>query len=309
MDLLSPKSLNMKVTENFATGQKINAEDNLPFEIRSLQWLYENNDGLFNNAGSNDRFEITWITKGTGQLYVDFQKLPVENNCLFFVKPQQVHHLELTGEAEGYVISFAESFLSIEDQESNSSYHTSLFKLFATAKSIHVHSDFVDMKNIVERMIKEYDGHNLFRAEILRRYFKILLIYITRQLEGKFETVRPTRNMEIAQQFMGLLEKNYKEQKMVADYASMLSVTPNYLNEIIKKTTGFSAGHHIRQRIVLEAKRQATYSGSCMKEIAYFLGFGDMAHFSKFFKNTTGMNFTDFKKEKFVFAPSTSIVS
>jgi YesN/AraC family two-component response regulator len=87
---------------------------------------------------------------------------------------------------------------------------------------------------------------------------------------------------------------------MVSDYAGRLSVTPNYLNEIIKKTTGFSAGHHIRQRIVLEAKRQATYSGRCMKEIAYFLGFCDMAHFSKLFKNTTGMNFSYFKKENFV---------
>lgn len=155
-------------------------------------------------------------------------------------------------------------------------------------------------------MVKEFENNNLFRSEMLRRYFKILLIYITRQVEGNFEFVRPTRNLEIVQQFMGLLERNYKEQKMVSDYASMLSVTPNYLNEIIKKTTGYSAGHHIRQRIVLEAKRQATFSGHCMKEIAYFLGFGDMAHFSKFFKNTTGMNFSDFKKERLLLAGSAS---
>ena len=58
----------------------------------------------------------------------------------------------------------------------------------------------------------------------------------------------------------------------------------NYLNEIIKKTTGYSAGYHIRQRVVLEAKRKAAYSDSCMKEIAYHLGFCDIAHFSKFFK-------------------------
>ncbi len=275
-------------------------EGNLSFEIHSLQWIYENKDDFFNTPRSSDHFEITWIVKGKGVHYIDFQKTAVENNCLFFVKPQQMHQLNLQGELEGYVISFSEPFLSIEDQETNSSYHTNLFKLFATQKGIPVQSDFVDMKNIAEKMIKEYDDNNLFRAEILRRYFKILLIYITRQLDGKFETVRPTRNMQIVQQFMGLLEKNYKEQKMVAGYASMLLVTPNYLNEIIKKTTGFSAGHHIRQRIVLEAKRRAAYSGNCMKEIAYFLGFCDMAHFSKFFKNTTGMNFTDFKKEKFV---------
>ncbi|MEO8412433.1 MAG: helix-turn-helix transcriptional regulator [Ginsengibacter sp.] len=300
----------MKATENFMTTypQK-SIEDDVPFEIHYLQSLYAEREDFFNKPRTNDNFEIAWITKGTGTHYVDFKKTPVENNCLLFVKPAQLHQLDLTGEFEGYVISFSESFLSIEDQEFKSSYHTSLFKLFATVPNIAVQRDFVDMKNIAERMIKEYDGDSLFRAEILRRYFKIFLIYMTRQLEGKFETVRPTRNMEIVQQFMSLLEKNYKEQKMVADYASMLSVTPNYLNEIVKKTTGFSAGHHIRQRIVLEAKRQATYSGNCMKEIAYFLGFCDMAHFSKFFKNTTGMNFSDFKKEKYFFSPLPSFTN
>jgi AraC-like DNA-binding protein len=33
-----------------------------------------------------------------------------------------------------------------------------------------------------------------------------------------------------------------------------------------------------------------------MKEVAYSLGFEDIAHFSRFFKNTAGMNFTDFRK-------------
>ncbi len=300
----------MKTTEEFAKTNLLKSTNaDQPFEIHSLQRLYENTAYSFNMPQSNKNFKIIWMTKGSGIHYVDFQKTNIENNSLLFVKPGQVHQLDLVNPFEGYVISFSESFLCIEDQESNSSYHTSLFKLFAAARSIKVLNDFLDMKNIVEKMIKEYDGHNLFRTEILRRYFKILLIYITRQLEGKFETVRPTRNMEIVQQFMGLLEKNYKELKMVADYASMLSITPNYLNEIIKKTTGFSAGHHIRQRIVLEAKRQATYSGNCMKEIAYFLGFCDMAHFSKFFKNTTGEKFSDFKKEQFIFSEIASFAN
>ena len=34
-----------------------------------------------------------------------------------------------------------------------------------------------------------------------------------------------------------------------------------------------------------------------MKEIAYGLGFADLAHFSKYFKRASGINFSDFKKE------------
>jgi AraC-like DNA-binding protein len=33
-----------------------------------------------------------------------------------------------------------------------------------------------------------------------------------------------------------------------------------------------------------------------MKEIAYSLGFDNLAHFSKFFKSNSGVNFTDYKK-------------
>jgi AraC family transcriptional regulator, transcriptional activator of pobA len=34
-----------------------------------------------------------------------------------------------------------------------------------------------------------------------------------------------------------------------------------------------------------------------MKEIAYSLGFDNLAHFSKYFKTNSGINFTDFKRQ------------
>ena len=63
-----------------------------------------------------------------------------------------------------------------------------------------------------------------------------------------------------------------------------------------KKITGSTASHHIQQQIILEAKRQAMYFSTSMKQIAYNLGFDNIAHFSKFFKHNCGMNFTDFKR-------------
>jgi AraC-like DNA-binding protein len=66
--------------------------------------------------------------------------------------------------------------------------------------------------------------------------------------------------------------------------------------------SGFTASYHIQQRIVLEAKRRAIFNGDSMKQIAYCLGFCDPAHFSKYFKNSSGTNFTDFKKTAFNFS-------
>jgi AraC family transcriptional activator of pobA len=39
------------------------------------------------------------------------------------------------------------------------------------------------------------------------------------------------------------------------------------------------------------------YSQVSMKEIAYSLGFDNLAHFSKYFKTNGGINFTDFKRQ------------
>jgi len=229
------------------------------------------------------------------------QQFNILSGQLFCILPGVVHLLGSGEDLEGYVISFTRNFLSTGDIDPDMLHHPGgITQLFEHCKAIQASNDSIpDMALIMERLLKEYNSSDAFRLELLRRYFKIFLIYLSRQLDTNGSVTGHTRTVGLVQKFMDLLNDNFKEMRMVADYARQLAVTPNYLNESIKRSTGYPASYHIRQRIALEAKRQAAYSDVCMKEIAYHLGFSDSAHFSKFFKNTTGMNFTDFKKEKF----------
>jgi AraC-like DNA-binding protein len=292
--------------KQFADLLKFNFEsmtDSLPFAIRTIQWMKEKweNERSINR---NNNYVMIWVTKGCGNCCIDIHKGIIESNHLLFIKPGQFHGLQLTEGLEGYVISFSEAFLGMADHDSQSIYGH-LYQMLAQSHEITISDESVsDMADITEIMLKEFNSHNLYRTEILRRYSKIFLIYLSRQFEGAADVHRQPRNNELLQNFMSLLEKNFKIKKMVADYADQLAVTPNYLNEVVKKTTGYPAGHHIRQRVALEAKRQAAYSNICMKKIAYDLGFCDMAHFSKYFKNATGMNFSDFKRTGMVFQPA-----
>ena len=43
------------------------------------------------------------------------------------------------------------------------------------------------------------------------------------------------RSMGLVQKFMESLNTNFKTMRMVAEYARELAVTPNYLNETVKK--------------------------------------------------------------------------
>ncbi|WP_426580820.1 AraC family transcriptional regulator [Mucilaginibacter sp. R-33] len=287
----------MKQANDFAPLNFDKTSCCFPFKIHTIEWIKENGIDL-----PNDYFMLIWITAGNGYYRLNLQKEAVTPNQLLLIKPGRLHNLKFSSSLQGYVISFTDSFLDIEDYGREPVY-SPIYQMFNQTQIITISSELAkDMIDISEIMLKEYSRHNLYRSEILKRYFKIFLIYLSRQLDSE-QVPKQSRNTAILQNFMTLLDKNFRENKMVADYASRLAVTPNYLNEVVKKLTGQPAGHHIRQRVAAEAKRQAIHPDSCMKKIAYDLGFCDLAHFSKFFKNTTGISFSDFKKKGTILQP------
>src|SRR6185503_4405580 len=98
----------MKSTENFisrATQQKT-SDNQLIFEINSLQQLSENNPDYFRTPKSMDEFTIIWMIKGNGVYHIDLQSNPFHDNSILFIKPGQMHHHELIDKPVGYSISF-----------------------------------------------------------------------------------------------------------------------------------------------------------------------------------------------------------
>lgn len=254
-------------------------------------------------AHQDSFIELLWVIKGRGTFAIDLERIPFADNAFFCAMPGQMHHLQDAVLEDAYLIQLPPAYLDKIEQEIDFISHTGLFKIMSRFPGTQIHADlFAEMCSVADNIIKEYNGPYMFREEMIRRYLKIFLVYLKRQFSDALVPKVMTRNMELVKDFQDLLEKHFRDLKKVSDYAHRLSVTPNYLNERIKKLTGYSASYHIKQRIVLEAKRMAAYSTVFMKEAAYDLGFNDFSHFSKFFKSTTGINFSDFKKERIVMA-------
>ena len=240
---------------------------------------------------------MTWATSGKGTLEADMQEYTIGRNTIFCLKPYEVHQFQMQAGMEGFVFSFVDSFFGTDEYDFDRISHVNLAQLFNEERTIKIPYEIeTDMKDIVMKMIKEFENEHAYKMELLKRYFKIFLIYLSGRTVKNLEVAEQSREKHLVKSFLELLDKNFKEKKMVAEYAGQLLVNANYLSRIIKKITGFSAGHHIRQRLVLEAKRMGRYSAAGMKEIAYNLGFFDSAHFSRFFKSFAGVNFSEFKR-------------
>jgi AraC family transcriptional activator of pobA len=85
-----------------------------------------------------------------------------------------------------------------------------------------------------------------------------------------------------------LIDEHFRTERNIGFYAGRLAMTPDRLNDHVKRATGVTAGHLLRQRILTEAKRQLVFTRLTVGEIAYDLAFADPSHFGRFFKKQTG---------------------
>ena len=87
------------------------------------------------------------------------------------------------------------------------------------------------------------------------------------------------------------------EARRVQYYAGLLFVHPNYLNAVVKMTTGRPAISYIHQQLISEAKILLSQTGMSGKEIAYRLAFREPAHFHAFFRKHTQQTPSEFRHD------------
>lgn len=136
------------------------------------------------------------------------------------------------------------------------------------------------------------------QGELLRTTLKRLIIYITRLAKEQTESWRRqgADKMEMVRQFNLLLEVHFRREHEVQFYARTMNKSPKTLTNLFGLCNYPSPSELIRRRIVLEAKRYLYFTDKPAKEVADDLGFASAAHFSRFFKSATGMNFSMLKQ-------------
>ena len=202
-----------------------------------------------------------------------------------------------TAGCKGYVVSFPEEFLFMFGFED-------AFPFRARTALPGPQMATVNLLNCatgrtIERTIANLDvqcqrlpkGHLLVSGLL-----KIFLVSVSRMFQHREQDQASCIDQQLFEQFMHLVGQHAVTKKGIQNYAGALSIRAEVLSETIKRVSGRPASHHIYQHIIRTAKHAAIRSGSTMKEVAYGLGFKDVAHFSKFFRNKAGMTFSDYKK-------------
>ncbi len=153
-------------------------------------------------------------------------------------------------------------------------------------------AQFNDVHAIFAKMHAEIASDYAYKYDLLRNYLMELIHF-----GQKLSPLVPVANNKTAAArttslFIELLERQFPMEntsqllqlKTPKDYAGMLGVHVNHLNKVLKETTGKTTGEIIGSRIFQEAKILLRQTQWNISEIAFTLGFEEVAHFSNFFK-------------------------
>lgn len=235
-----------------------------------------------------------------GQKKYDYQE-----GTLVFMAPGQEFGLEYVGLApsqpNGWALAFHPDLLKGTSLE----HGIDQFQFFSYAINEALHISKKERASITDMIFKlknelenSVDKHS---RDILVSYLDLLFKYCQRFYERQFHT-RSQENLNLSVRITQILDHYLTDKTLlksgppsVGYCADQLSLSPNYFGDLMRQQLGVSAQEFIQTYLVKVAKEKLHLGVMNIKEISYLLGFEYPNHFSRFFKNQTGVSPSDYK--------------
>lgn len=243
-------------------------------------------------------FQVLLVERGGGKLDLEADTIPFEAPAVILLAPTVVHGFRFRPNAtEGYVVSFSEDVAGVLGE----SEVAALARLHALSAdpllSLSRPEEVSRLSALCRELLEE---HFLVREGFevaARAYLALIGVEVVRLAASRARTGAVTLAAAdpVTAELRRLIEGNFRFQRRIGFYAGALAMTPDRLNDHVKRATGVTAGHLLRQRVLTEAKRQLVFSELSIGEIAYDLAFADPSHFGRFFKKQTGMTPQEFR--------------
>jgi AraC family transcriptional activator of pobA len=252
---------------------------------------YDWHIGIHTHAGL---FQVLFLLGGRVRATLGDQLAELDGPVALTVHPSLAHGFAFSEETYGYVLTIDQNMLfAAAGQDGN------LFtSLFVEPLAIGLGPEArARVEALLQNMLLEAgaprQGHTLMLDWLARC---ILLMLARAQAERRIAETSGRQDFELFSRFRVEIERHYKEQWRVGQYAELLRIAPVRLNRLCLKIAGKSAFEMTQERLILEACRKLTYVPAGVAGIAYELGFQDPAYFSRLFKKLVGMTPKEYRQ-------------
>jgi AraC-like DNA-binding protein len=238
-----------------------------------------------------------------GDLRYGLKNYDYEEGTLIFLAPGQV----IGQNSEDYYQPIGTALVFHPDLIAGTSLGKNIndYHFFSYAVNEALHLSEQERKIILDCFSKiEYELQHAIdkhSKQLIVSNIELFLNYCTRFYDRQFIT-RDNANKGVLERFENLLNSYLSSDKpqniglpSVAYFADELHLSANYFGDLIKKETGSSAQEYIQSKIIEVAKERIFDVDKSISEIAYALGFKYPQHFTRQFKQKTGITPNEYR--------------
>ena len=233
--------------------------------------------------------------------YAD-RSVATQGSTLMFFTPQVPYAFEQgTDPLAGYFCIFRAAFFTegirseLPELPMFASGHTPCYSL-SEVQDQHI-------TQLFEKMLEEARSDYSFKYDLIRNFVIEIIHHALKRHPAKLRYAPADASARLTAVFTELLERQFPIEstaqrltmRSASDYADSLAVHVNYLNRVLRKTTGKTTTELIAERLTSEAKALLKYTDWNVAEIGYSLGFEEPTHFTHFFKRRTDLSPSAFR--------------
>src|SRR5690606_1047282 len=208
--------------------------------------------------------QMIYVQHGDVALHIDGSAQRLRSPCLMVIPPLCVHGFEFPPDVKGHVLTLAAPLISqLEDQLQA---RRSLLHQVLLLQRRQI-PRATELKQIFSAIAEEYAGRRPLRDWALQVAVSRLLLWLLRcGEEGRrgesppAAATAPNKGERHLGQFNDLVERHFREHLPLAEYARMIGISLPHLNALCRKLANRSALQVLHDRLLLEAKRNLTYT-------------------------------------------------
>ena len=272
------------------------------FNVFNIKELYETFKGQCNMPYDRRAYYKISLIRGKNRVEYADRTIEIEEQALLFATPKiPYNYVPLDTQQSGNFCVFTSEFLKDKigiDLDKMPIFQTDGYPVFQLTEE-----ETIEVDLIFKKIHQEINSDYVYKYDLIRNYVAELIHFGQKLQPITALYSKHNSAARVSSLFVELLERQFPiesprqrlELKSAKDFASRLSIHVNHLNKVLKENTGKTTTELISDRLIHEAKILLKETDWNISEIAYSLGFEELAHFSNFFKKQTAFTPLSFR--------------
>lgn len=266
-------------------------------ETFRIRYVNEKSYTEMRSTHFHDGFELYYLLRGEKLFFVNDQLFHAGKGDLVIIPPYDVHKTSSVKEveAERFVVHVKEEFIEkqIGMENFDLAYLNELpYKIHCTVQ------EQMQVERILHEILKECEMKGEQYVLYIKSLLSMLLIAIHRH--GLNENVVHEEITNLVDRNMldiaSYINANHSTKLSLSSIANEFFISPSYLSRSFKNVTGFNISKYIQLVRIREAQKLLKETNFRIIDVAELVGFSQIAHFNKVFKNITNLSPLKYRK-------------